>query len=69
MMTVGKQFQSDYAITGKIGHGAFGDIYLGMNKRTGKSVAIKKESMKSKYPWKPKCIQFLKVVWEFQGSI
>ena len=50
MMTVGKQFQSDYAITGKIGHGAFGDIYLGINKRTGKSVAIKKESMKSKYP-------------------
>ena len=49
-MMSGKQFQSDYASVSKIGHGAFGDIYLGTNKRTGKLYAIKKESAKTKYP-------------------
>lgn len=46
----GKQFQSDFSNLCKIGHGAFGDIYSGVYKRTGQKMAIKKESTKSKYP-------------------
>ena len=45
-----KQFQSDYHIIKKIGHGAFGEICLGTDLRTGRSVAIKKESSKTRFP-------------------
>ena len=44
-----KQFQKEFCLTKLIGHGAFGDIYIGKNVQTGKPVAVKKESTKSKY--------------------
>lgn len=34
----------------KIGSGSFGDIYLGVNKKTNEEVAIKLESIKTKFP-------------------
>ena len=45
-----KQFQREFRVSKKIGHGAFGEICLGINQRTGKLVAIKKEPIKSRYP-------------------
>jgi serine/threonine protein kinase len=39
-----------YRLGRKIGSGSFGDIYLGTNVTTGEEVAIKLESVKSKYP-------------------
>lgn len=45
-----KQFQKDYKITRKIGHGAFGEIFIGSDLHTGKLIAIKKESSKTKCP-------------------
>lgn len=45
-----KQFQREFRVSKKIGHGAFGEISLGINQRTGKLVAIKKEPIKSRYP-------------------
>ena len=45
-----KQFQRDYIEKQKIGHGAFGEICLGISQRSGKLVAIKKESTKTRFP-------------------
>lgn len=45
-----KQFQRDYRLSKKIGHGAFGEICLGVSQHSGKLVAIKKESVKSRFP-------------------
>ncbi|KAJ6492575.1 kinase-like domain-containing protein, partial [Mycena vitilis] len=39
-----------YRLHGKIGSGSFGDVYLGTNIISGEEVAIKLESVKSKYP-------------------
>jgi serine/threonine protein kinase len=39
-----------YKIIKKIGNGAFGDIYLGNNLRTGEDFAIKLEPVKARHP-------------------
>lgn len=45
-----RQFQRDYSLSRKIGHGAFGEIYIGKSVRTGKPVAVKKEPINTKFP-------------------
>ena len=45
-----KQFQRDYSVKQKIGHGAFGEICMGVSRHSGKLVAIKKESAKTRFP-------------------
>lgn len=39
-----------YKLGRKIGSGSFGDIYLGVNKKTNEEVAVKLESIKTKFP-------------------
>ena len=39
-----------YRLGRKIGSGSFGDIYIGINVRTGEEVAIKLELVKTKHP-------------------
>jgi len=39
-----------YKLDRKIGSGSFGDIYLGVNKKTNEEVAVKLESVKTKFP-------------------
>ena len=39
-----------YKVLSKLGQGAFGDIYLGVNIRTNEQVAIKMEPVRSKHP-------------------
>ena len=41
---------NEFVLLSKIGHGAFGEIYSAIYKRTGQKVAIKKESAQSQYP-------------------
>lgn len=43
-----KQFHKDYEIKRKIGHGAFGEIYIGSDIHTGRPIALKKESSQCK---------------------
>ena len=45
-----RQFQRDYALEGKIGHGAFGEIYCGESLGSDKPVAVKKEAINAKFP-------------------
>jgi serine/threonine protein kinase len=39
-----------YKLSKKLGSGAFGEIYLGKNIKTGEEVAIKLEPVKTKFP-------------------
>lgn len=39
-----------WKICKKIGSGAFGEIYLGVNIKTNEEVALKLESIKAKHP-------------------
>ncbi|EGD75323.1 CK1/CK1/CK1-D protein kinase [Salpingoeca rosetta] len=39
-----------YQLKRKIGHGSFGDIYHGVSAASGKNVAVKVESLKTRYP-------------------
>ena len=39
-----------YRIKHKIGGGSFGEIYLGVDLRTGEEYAVKVESISTKYP-------------------
>ena len=39
-----------YQLTRKIGSGSFGDIYLGINQKTGEEVAVKLEPQKARHP-------------------
>jgi serine/threonine protein kinase len=39
-----------YKLGKKIGSGSFGDIYIGVNKKTNEEVAVKLESVKTKFP-------------------
>ena len=49
----------------KLGNGAFGEIYLGKNIKTGQDVAIKVESRKTKHP---QLLQETKLLKELQGE-
>ena len=40
----------NYQVTKKLGKGAFGEVYMGKHADTGKEVAIKMESVDSKFP-------------------
>ena len=51
-----------YKLTKKISKGAFGEVFLGINQKTKKEVAIKLESIKSKHPqlvYECKLLQYL----------
>ena len=43
-------FGGKYRMGKKLGSGAFGDIYLGININTGSKVAIKLESVQTHHP-------------------
>jgi len=40
-----------YRLTKKLGHGAFGDIFEGVNLKSGESVAIKLVSVLNPFPY------------------
>ena len=39
-----------YKLTKKCGSGAFGEIYMGINVKSGEDVAVKLEGARSKFP-------------------
>ena len=47
---VGDVGKAMYRLVRKIGHGSFGDIFLGINVANGEEVAVKLEPVKAKHP-------------------
>jgi len=57
-----------YRMSSKLGSGSFGDVYVGTNARTGKKVAIKVESMRSRHQYLSHEVELYKMLGGFVGA-